>query len=360
MSSFASRLGFALLVATFGAACDGGGSGGEGGGGTGGMAGMGGTGGMAGSAGAAGMAGTGGGGTGGSLNCEDDFECHPELGEDCACDDCIDTAQCGYCDGDGTCNDTDACTCEECWDNAVCLDTDNCLDDGVCDGYSEGCFCADCAGEPACRNFMPGEVCANGVDDDGDLYTDCADEDCMGTPECGMCIVNGMCDFREACTCDECDADAYCSDPTNCFDDGICDQFNEGCVCADCALVPNCAPPPVEDCTNQIDDDADGFLDCKDPDCALDPACQEDCSNGLDDDLDGLPDCMDTDCAMAPACGYCEIDGACTSADACTCAECAADPLCSDPLACSNDGICVEAKEGCQCVDCAGVVPNCP
>ena len=58
--------------------------------------------------------------------------------------------------------------------------------------------------------------------------------------------------------------------------------------------------PPPEDCTNGIDDDLDGLLDCEDDDCA--DACVEDCSNGIDDDLDGLLDCEDADCAGSEAC----------------------------------------------------------
>ena len=61
--------------------------------------------------------------------------------------------------------------------------------------------------------------------------------------------------------------------------------------------------PDVEQCTNEIDDDGDGLIDCDDPDCANDPACQiEDCVNGFDDDGDGLIDCDDDDCTNNSAC----------------------------------------------------------
>ena len=62
----------------------------------------------------------------------------------------------------------------------------------------------------------------------------------------------------------------------------------------------------VEDCTNGADDDGNGLVDCDDPSCAADPACQgsgvEDCTNGVDDDGDGLVDCDDSACAADPAC----------------------------------------------------------
>ena len=65
------------------------------------------------------------------------------------------------------------------------------------------------------------------------------------------------------------------------------------------------APTP-ENCTNGVDDDGDGLIDCEDTDCDLDPACAgpppENCTNGTDDDGDGLADCDDPDCSGAPSC----------------------------------------------------------
>ena len=65
-------------------------------------------------------------------------------------------------------------------------------------------------------------------------------------------------------------------------------------------------PAPVENCTNGVDDDGDGFIDCEDTDCDQDPACTappvENCTNGTDDDGDGLADCSDPDCSNDPSC----------------------------------------------------------
>ncbi|MGR3310341.1 MAG: hypothetical protein ACUZ77_06155, partial [Candidatus Brocadiales bacterium] len=58
-------------------------------------------------------------------------------------------------------------------------------------------------------------------------------------------------------------------------------------------------PCPAEDCTNGIDDDGDGLVDCNDSDCP--PCSTEDCTNGTDDDGDGLVDCLDPDCLPCPA-----------------------------------------------------------
>jgi hypothetical protein len=76
------------------------------------------------------------------------------------------------------------------------------------------------------------------------------------------------------------------------------------CADPDCGNDPACQVPD-EVCGNGLDDDRDGFADCDDQDCAADAACQvpdEVCGNGLDDDRDGFADCEDQDCASQPAC----------------------------------------------------------
>ncbi len=68
----------------------------------------------------------------------------------------------------------------------------------------------------------------------------------------------------------------------------------------------NCvlAPPPFEtNCSNGIDDDGDGLVDCDDPDCYNSNNCLlEICDNGIDDDGDGLVDCDDTECYSLQGC----------------------------------------------------------
>ncbi|MFH2009403.1 MAG: trypsin-like serine protease [bacterium] len=69
-----------------------------------------------------------------------------------------------------------------------------------------------------------------------------------------------------------------------------------------------------EDCTNGIDDDADGDVDCEDADCAPHPACLalvEQCGNGQDDDGDGDVDCADSDCTGLPHCQATGDNGGC-------------------------------------------------
>ena len=68
----------------------------------------------------------------------------------------------------------------------------------------------------------------------------------------------------------------------------------------------NCvlAPPPFEsNCSNGIDDDGDGLIDCEDPDCYASNVCTvEICNNGIDDDLDGWIDCSDSECFALEVC----------------------------------------------------------
>jgi len=109
-----------------------------------------------------------------------------------------------------------------------------------------------------------------------------------------------------------CASDDFCADAVNCNNDGECDPFNEGCVCADCANHPSCSGGP-------------GFT------CTLDPNCP----------ASDLAACV---------CAGCSSD--CAASD-CTCAGCAADPYCSDPASCTDDGACDPYLEGCICADCA-------
>lgn len=69
------------------------------------------------------------------------------------------------------------------------------------------------------------------------------------------------------------------------------------------AVDGECIEPRPETCTDGVDNDADGLLDCEDDDCLGNPACAEtNCSDGVDDDGDGTADCTDADCWSDPEC----------------------------------------------------------
>jgi len=67
--------------------------------------------------------------------------------------------------------------------------------------------------------------------------------------------------------------------------------------------VQNDSGPTVENCTNGIDDDSDGMIDCWDPDCSSTADCTgENCQTVADDENDGAPKCMDWECSTTAAC----------------------------------------------------------
>jgi Zn-dependent metalloprotease len=79
------------------------------------------------------------------------------------------------------------------------------------------------------------------------------------------------------------------------------------------------APTP-ENCTDSVDNDGDGAIDCADSECASSSACSTDpevCDDGLDNDADGATDCddseCDTDAACATACPGGEYDDSVSS-----------------------------------------------
>jgi hypothetical protein len=95
--------------------------------GTGGMVGAGGTGGMVG---AGGTGGTGGdAGTGGTSGAGGGSE---------------------LCSNDGNCLNDD-CVCRDCDSDFFCMDPDNCINDGECKTFEEGCVCDDCMTHPDCE-----------------------------------------------------------------------------------------------------------------------------------------------------------------------------------------------------------------
>lgn len=156
------------------------------------------------------------------------------------------------------------------------------------------------------------ETCTNGVDDNGDGKTDCADPKCFEDPGCAP-------GGAEQCTNDLDDdangqidcADAACAQDPSCQLSGnteVCtggaDEDQDGqtdCADADCANDPACKPQ--ENCTNNKEDTGDGLIDCQDPTCSNHIACPSaeggKCSDGMDNDGDGATDCQDADCAAS-------------------------------------------------------------
>ena len=94
----------------------------------------------------------------------------------------------------------------------------------------------------------PGEetLCDDGIDNDGDSYTDCEDPGCYDLAPCA--------------------AESDCLDGLDNDEDGQTD-----CDDDDCWGTAACAA--IEICENGVDDDGDGFTDCDDWDCSNHAAC---------------------------------------------------------------------------------------
>ena len=226
-----------------------------------------------------------------------------------------------YCDDAECCEAVcaaDAFCCATEWDS-ICADAAAQLCGGLCGGGG---------GE---------EICDNGIDDDGDGLVDCDDPDCAGVPgccpdgqvvcgdacvdlssdpvNCGDCGV--VCDDGDPCTVDTC-VDGVCvHTPIVCDDGNPCtvDTCVDG-VCVHTPIVCDDGDPcTVNECVDgecvhtPIDADGDGYApiacgggDCDDDDPNVNPGVMELCSDGIDNDCDGLVDCDDPDCAGAEGC----------------------------------------------------------
>ncbi len=118
-----------------------------------------------------------------------------------------------------------------------------------------------------------------------------------------------------------------------------------------CSEVTRCLP---EDCSNGIDDNEDGIIDCNDAECKQLKICQpEDCKNGVDDNDNGLADCDDPECSGLKICAI-EIcnDGIDNNEN--NLLDCQ-DPQCSSQIICQpeicNDSVDNNANGFIDCLD---------
>lgn len=100
----------------------------------------------------------------------------------------------------------------------------------------------------------------------------------------------------------------------------------------------------TEACANTFDDDFDMLVDCADPDCVAEPACQpvEICDNGLDDENDMLVDCADTVDCDGQTCG---AFGSICMGGMCACPGGLMESVCGDLMDndCDGDIDCADA-----------------
>ncbi|AKT43201.1 MopE-related protein [Chondromyces crocatus] len=102
----------------------------------------------------------------------------------------------------------------------------------------------------------PPEICNDGIDNDGDIYVDCADPDCAGIGPCLNCA-NGL---------------------------------------------PPAPEFGIAACTDGLDNDCDGKIDCADDDCSASDYYITECCNGVDENGNGIPDDFNCRCVSNADC----------------------------------------------------------
>ena len=330
---------------------------------------------------------------GGGFVCVSDACCHP-TGEE-LCGDGIDNDCDGKLDGDegrvlelcnGRDDDCDGATdegfdlrssntnCGSC--GHACEASESCLagvctrrgesdcGNGVDDDSNGSTDCADsacnlqaCGVECSCRGGVKTELrCDDGVDSDGDGALDCADPDCANKfCGAGCACINGA--RRETNCADQLDNDL--DGGADCDDLACSAQI---CMngttkrCSGAACLCNGGPVTLEQgglCGDGLDNDCDNSTDCSEVACDA-ASCSADggtgcacasgrkaergCANLADDDGDSLIDCADLDCdgAACSAAGVFAPDGG----PKCRCSGAAkAEADCADRADNDGDGL---------------------
>jgi hypothetical protein len=229
------------------------------------------------------------------------------------CVGCLIDAHCNngvFCDGAETCNvGTGTCapgTPPSCNDGVACT-VDSCDEtNDTCSNVPANAVCDDgayCNGSETCHPTLGCQagtpvVCSDGVSCTVDTCDEATDS-CTSAPSDALCDDGLYCNGVETCSpsvgCVN-GTPVACADTVTCSIDS-CDEATDscvydfgGCLCGDGEITGSeqCDPPATagtfEDCNNNVDDDGDGLVDCRDPDCAPGarlPVCDEGCTEDL-------------------------------------------------------------------------------
>ena len=301
-----------------------------------------------------------------SLACSDDNVC--TLADACKGGLCL-PGSASACDDDNVCTD-DSCDPQAgctflpntitCTDGSICTLDDACAEKKCVPGKAKVCDDANVCTDDSCDGTLGCLALANTLGcEDGSVCTLsdlCAEGKCSaGTPK--------SCDDNNPCTDESCDAITGCASAPN---GGAC---NDGSVCTEndkCDGV-NCAPGVAtlcDDknlCTNDSCDAKKGCLflpnavPCDDLNpCTVNDACfGGKCEAGKPKNCDDANTCTTDSCDVVKVCVAtnnalsCDDNNACTSGDSCANAACAGKATpCDDKNPCTLDSC--DAIKGCS------------
>ena len=207
-------------------------------------------------------------------------------------------------------------------DNERCSDGKANAGRGAADCASTSCKASPFA--TVCRTGAAGiegtvEACSDGRDNDGNGKADCADPRCASLSVCdGTAATTPPGRFRIVTTGYEESTNASCSDGLDNDADGKVDCADGECLANPLVTVCGGGEKTLEACSNGRDDDGDGKVDCADPGCAGNPyvlvcgsspfmreSTNAACADRKDNDQDNFIDCKDYGCQDNPLVTVC-------------------------------------------------------